>query len=217
MKKVLMVISMLFVLGCSEDVVKVPDNGDKIDANTLRISLLESSQAVQDARLDALELQGTNTESNILELFNEINSLYSTIGDLSELNEYLYYLEEEFNEECEEEGCEEGEVNASVADILVFLLDGLMYLDYEIYSLMYQLEDLDDDLSDLEDDVEDIEDDVEDIQSILAELSSSSNCELSFDSELKRGGRVKVTIYAQCGELPRVKIGKKVVTLGGPQ
>ena len=85
MKKLLIMALLLLAVGCSSDKVTITgpgDNGDQIDSNTVRIQLLEASQTLQDARLDALAagLSSTNIlilaiQSTQIDIVNLLESL----------------------------------------------------------------------------------------------------------------------------------------------
>lgn len=153
MKKLLLVVSVLLIASCtSKDKIFLPDLGPRVAATEARLDLLEANDVLQDARLDALELNVGNLRidvdgkfaalaatiaTNLQELDDRLsgelaltNESIGTIleriltleGDLLDLNSILGNLSELIFYFDDDESDE----GTTVSDILMYLLDESM-------------------------------------------------------------------------------------------
>lgn len=109
MKKLLTLSMIALVIGCGKtEKVFTPDNKNFIDQNTKRIELLEINDALQDLRLEALEVTSVDlqerllqaegdidlNEDNILRLFSRTNYLAAGLAYLyNDLHDHVRELE----------------------------------------------------------------------------------------------------------------------------
>lgn len=82
--KYILAVGMVFMLGCSQDTVNLPDLGPEV-------RLLQAKDQIQDARLDALELRVDSLEDRMLQAEDDIDvneeklsELCDSVGDLEE-------------------------------------------------------------------------------------------------------------------------------------
>ena len=80
--RILIAISMLLILGCSEDVVNLPDLSP-------RVKLLEANDSLQDVRLGLLESRVTSLESRMDSVEDSIDAHEEKLAELCETVDYL--------------------------------------------------------------------------------------------------------------------------------
>ena len=89
MKIILIALSLLLLASCGDEKVYTPDYKSDIDSNAKRIELLETNDALQDLRLDALEVTVSDLESRVSDNEDAIDANESDIADLFDLVEDL--------------------------------------------------------------------------------------------------------------------------------
>lgn len=90
MKKILGILILVFIISCGKvETVSTPDYKGLIDSNILRIELLETNDALQDLRLDALESTVQDLDSRLLEAEDDIDLNESRILSLFSRTNYL--------------------------------------------------------------------------------------------------------------------------------
>ena len=87
--KYILSILLLFTVACSEETINLPDHKPQIDENTARIQLLEANDALQDLKIEDLQVRVSSLEGRMDEAEDAIDANEEKISELCDAVEGL--------------------------------------------------------------------------------------------------------------------------------